>query len=99
MVQLNNLVMIEPLPRPGDLRGFPMDKSYRSIITINPNIRSGKPTIRGLRYTVYDVLSYLAAGMSITEILEDFPDLTEEDIQACLSFAADRDHQILVAAA
>ena len=76
-----------------------MDKSYRSIITINPNIRSGKPTIRGLRYTVYDVLSYLAAGMSIPEILEDFPDLTEEDIHACLSFAADRDHQILVAAA
>jgi uncharacterized protein (DUF433 family) len=76
-----------------------MDTSYRTIITINPNIRSGKPTIRGLRYTVYDILSYLAAGMSVAEILDDFPDLTAEDIQACLSFAADRDHQILVAAA
>lgn len=75
-----------------------MDKSYRTIITINPNIRSGKPTIRGLRYTVYDILSYLAAGMSVAEILDDFPDLTAEDIQACLSFAADRDHHILVAA-
>jgi uncharacterized protein (DUF433 family) len=84
--------------RSGDLEGMTMDKSYRTIITINPNIRSGKPTIRGLRYTVYDILSYLAAGMSVAEILDDFPDLTEEDIQACLSFAADRDHQILVAA-
>jgi uncharacterized protein (DUF433 family) len=83
----------------GDLGGISMDKSYRTIITINPNIRSGKPTIRGLRYTVYDILSYLAAGMSVAEILDDFPDLTEEDIQACLSFAADRDHQILVAVA
>jgi uncharacterized protein (DUF433 family) len=76
-----------------------MDKSYRAIITINPNIRSGKPTIRGLRYTVYDILSYLAAGMTVAEILDDFPDLTEEDIQACLSFAADREHQFLVVAA
>jgi uncharacterized protein (DUF433 family) len=57
-----------------------MDKSYRDIITINPNIRSGKPIIRGLRYTVYDILSYLAAGMTVTEILDDFPDLTEDDI-------------------
>jgi uncharacterized protein (DUF433 family) len=79
--------------------GTRMDKSYRTIITINPNIRSGKPTIRGLRYTVYDILSYLAAGMTVAEILDDFPDLTEEDIQACLSFAADREHQILVVAA
>jgi len=53
-----------------------MDKPYRTIITINPNIRSGKPTIRGLRYTVYDILSYLAAGISVAEILDDFPDLT-----------------------
>jgi uncharacterized protein (DUF433 family) len=48
---------------------------------------------------VYDILSYLAAGMTVAEILDDFPDLTEEDIQACLSFAADREHQILVVAA
>jgi uncharacterized protein (DUF433 family) len=76
-----------------------MDKPYRAIITINPNIRSGKPTIRGLRYTVYDILSYLATGMTVAEILDDFPDLTGDDIQACLSFAADREHQILVVAA
>jgi uncharacterized protein (DUF433 family) len=82
-----------------DVKGTSMEKSYRNIITINPNIRSGKPTIRGLRYTVYDILSYLAAGMTVAEILDDFPDLTEEDIQACLSFAADREHQILVVAA
>jgi uncharacterized protein (DUF433 family) len=73
-----------------------MDKPYRAIITINPNIRNGKPIIRGLRYTVYVILSYLAAGMTVAEILDDFPDLTEEDIQACLSFAADREHQFLV---
>jgi uncharacterized protein (DUF433 family) len=73
-----------------------MDKIYHKYITINPNVRSGKPTIRGLRYTVYDILSYLAAGMSVAEIIEDFPDLTEEDIRACLSFAADREPQILV---
>lgn len=64
---------------------------YQSIIVVNPAIRSGKPIIRGLRYTVYDILSYLAAGMSVAEILADFPDLTIEDIQACLTFAADRE--------
>lgn len=73
-----------------------MEKSYHKIITINPAIRSGKPIIRGLRYTVYDVLSYLAAGMTRAEILDDFPDLTEEDIQACLEYAADRERQIMV---
>lgn len=73
-----------------------MDKPYQSIITINPHIRGGKPIIRGLRYTVYDILSYLASGMTIAEILEDFPDLTEEDIQACLSFAADRERQVAI---
>jgi uncharacterized protein (DUF433 family) len=73
-----------------------MEKSYHNIITINPAIRSGKPIIRGLRYTVYDVLSYLAAGMTPAEILDDFPDLTEEDIQACLAYAADRERQIMV---
>ncbi|HEU5087079.1 MAG TPA: DUF433 domain-containing protein [Roseiflexaceae bacterium] len=74
-----------------------MNNSYQSIITLEPGKRSGKPTIRGLRITVYDVLSYLAAGMSTEEILADFPDLTKADIQACLSYAADREHQILVA--
>jgi uncharacterized protein (DUF433 family) len=74
-----------------------VNNSYQSIITLEPGKRSGKPTIRGLRITVYDVLSYLAAGMSTEEILADFPDLTKADIQACLSYAADREHQILVA--
>jgi uncharacterized protein (DUF433 family) len=73
-----------------------MMKSYLNVITINPNVRSGKPTIRGLRYTVYDILSYLAAGMSVAEILDDFPDLTEGDVRACLSFAADREAHVLV---
>ena len=66
-----------------------MDKDYRNIITIEPGKRNGKPCIRGMRITVYDVLSYLAAGMTKTQIIEDFPELTEEDIQACLSYAAD----------
>ncbi len=69
---------------------------YREIITIEPGKRGGKPCIRGLRITVYDVLSYLAAGMSQREILDDFPYLTEEDIRACLSYAADRERQLLV---
>ena len=73
-----------------------MMKSYLNVITINTNVRSGKPTIRGLRYTVYDILSYLAAGMTVAEILDDFPDLTEGDVRACLSFAADREAQVLV---
>ena len=66
---------------------------YRDYITIEPGKRSGKPCIRGMRITVYDVLSYLAAGMSQDEILADFPYLTREDIQACLSYAADRERQ------
>jgi uncharacterized protein (DUF433 family) len=74
-----------------------MSTPYQSIITLEPGKRSGKPTIRGLRITVYDVLSYLAAGMTPQAILEDFPALTEADIQACLSYAADRERQLLVA--
>jgi uncharacterized protein (DUF433 family) len=61
---------------------------YRKIITIEPGKRSGKPCVRGLRITVYDGLSYLAAGMTHQEILKDFPYLTEEDIRACLAYAA-----------
>jgi uncharacterized protein (DUF433 family) len=64
---------------------------YRHLITIEPGKRGGKPCIRGLRITVYDVLEYLASGMSEDEILRDFPDLTREDIRACLAFAADRE--------
>lgn len=71
--------------------------SYQSIITIEPGKRGGKPCIRGMRITVYDVLSYLAAGMTPGEILEDFPYLTEDDIRACLAYAADRERQTLVA--
>jgi uncharacterized protein (DUF433 family) len=67
---------------------------YREIITIEPGKRSGKPCIRGLRITVYDVLGYLAAGMTHEELLRDFPDLTENDIRACLAFAADREKNI-----
>lgn len=67
---------------------------YREIITINPAKRGGKPCIRNLRMTVYDVLEYLAGGMTEAEILKDFPDLTEEDIRACLAFAADWDRKI-----
>jgi uncharacterized protein (DUF433 family) len=68
---------------------------YRAIITIEPGKRGGKPCIRGLRITVYDVLEYLASGMSEAEILTDFPDLTADDIRACLAFAADRERRLL----
>jgi uncharacterized protein (DUF433 family) len=61
---------------------------FTGLITLEPGKRSGKPCIRGLRITVYDVLEYLAAGMTHQEILEEFPDLTEQDIRACLAYAA-----------
>lgn len=69
---------------------------YREIITIEPGKRSGQPCIRGLRMTVQDVLEYLAGGMTEEEILTEFPDLTLEDIRACLAFAADRERQLAV---
>ena len=69
---------------------------YKDIITLEAGKRSGKPCIRGLRITVYDVLSSLAAGMTIDEILNDFPSLTRDDILACLSYAADREHHTLI---
>ncbi len=69
--------------------------NYRDIITIKPGKRGGKPGIRGMRITVYDVLSYLASGMSHQEIVTDFPYLTEQDILACLAYAADREKQML----
>ncbi len=72
-------------------------EDYTNIITIQPGKRGGKPVIRGLRITVYDVLSYLAGGMSEDEILADFPELTREDIRACLSYAADREKRLIVA--
>ena len=76
-----------------------MSVPYQDIITIESGKRSAKPCIRGLRITVYDVLSYLAAGMTHDEILTDFPYLTEDDILAWLSYAAQREQQMLVAEA
>jgi uncharacterized protein (DUF433 family) len=67
---------------------------YSKIITIEPGKRSGKPCIRGMRMTVTDVLEYLAGGMTEAEILAEFPDLTAEDIRACLAFAADRERKL-----
>ncbi len=68
---------------------------YSKIITIDPGRRGGKPCIRDLRITVYDVLEYLASGMSEEEILADFPDLEREDIRASLAFAADRERRLV----
>lgn len=76
-----------------------MSAPYQTIITIEPGKRGGKPCIRGMRITVYDVLSYLAAGMTPQDVLADFPYLTEDDIRACLSYAAERERQMLVAQA
>jgi uncharacterized protein (DUF433 family) len=67
---------------------------YLKHITINPGIRSGKPTIRGTRITVTDILEYLAGGMTPEEIIADFPDITIEDIRAVLAFAAQREHRL-----
>ena len=68
---------------------------YQDYITIEPDKRGGKPCIRGLRITVYDVLDYLASGMTEEEILADFPDLKADDIKACLAFAADRERRLM----
>lgn len=70
--------------------------NYRDIISINPNIRFGRPCITGTRISVYDVLGWLASDMSIEEILYDFPHLTKEQILACLAWAADRDRNVKV---
>jgi len=67
---------------------------YKQFITRNAGIRFGKPCIKNTRISVYDVLSWLAAGMTFNEIVEDFPELTESDIRACLAFAADREHRL-----
>jgi uncharacterized protein (DUF433 family) len=68
--------------------------NYSGIITMEPGKRSGKPCIRGLRITVYDVLESLASGMSHADILREFPYLTKTDIRACLAFAADRERKL-----
>ena len=67
---------------------------YRNIIRRNPNKRFGKPCIRDTRITVYDVLGWLAAGMTFDDIIHDFPELTVSDIKACLAYAADREHKL-----
>lgn len=98
----------EPLPRASHIpkRGelvrtpgktYTYDVDYLQRITIEPGKRGGKPCIRGLRITVYDILDYLASGMSQEEILTDFPDLTPDDIRACLAFAADRERRLMSA--
>jgi uncharacterized protein (DUF433 family) len=68
---------------------------YRSILTIEPGKRGGKPCIRGLRITVYDILEYLASGMAEPEILSEFPELTAQDIRACLAFIVDRERRLM----
>ena len=72
--------------------------SYQDRITIDTLIRSGKPCIKGTRIAVADVLDYLGGGMAVAEILDDFPDLKAEDIQACFAFAAERERRLSVAA-
>jgi uncharacterized protein (DUF433 family) len=72
-----------------------MTMEYERLITIEPDKCGGKPCIRGMRITVYDVLEYLASGMSEQEILQDFPDLTHDDLRACLAFAADRERKLV----
>lgn len=68
---------------------------YSKLITIEDGKMGGKPCVRGLRITVSDVLDYMASGMTHEEILSDFPDLTEEDLRACLAFAADRERKLV----
>ena len=70
--------------------------NYLKRIAIDPKIRSGKPCIKGTRIAVADVFDYLGGGMTVAEVLDDFPDLTAEDIQACFAFAADRDRRLNV---
>ena len=69
--------------------------NYRDYITVEPNKRGGKPCVRGLRITVYEVLEYLASEMSEAEIIDDFPDLTREDLKACIAYAADRKRRFM----
>jgi uncharacterized protein (DUF433 family) len=70
---------------------------YKNYISINANIRFGKPIISGTRITVYDVLSWFANGMTLNEIIEDFPELNEAQIKACFAYAADKEHKLSVA--
>jgi uncharacterized protein (DUF433 family) len=71
--------------------------NYSEHISINPSVRFGKPCVKGTRITVYDVLGWLASGMSIPQIISDFPEINEEQIKACLGFAADKEHKYKIA--
>ncbi len=73
--------------------------NWQDRISVNPAVRSGKPCVRGTRITVYDVLEYLAGGMTEDKVLADFPDLTRDDIRACLAFAAARERRLSNSAA
>ncbi len=85
-----------PLPSPIGHHRMPfMTSDLLKRITVDPGKRSGKPCIRGLRITVSDVLEYLASGMTEVEIVADFPDLSSDDIRACLAFAAERERRLL----
>ncbi len=72
--------------------------TYQNYISIDPEIRFGRPCITGTRISVYDVLGWLGLGMSVANIIDDFPELTEEQIRACLFYAADREHKVRVIA-
>jgi uncharacterized protein (DUF433 family) len=72
-------------------------KNYRDYIEIKPGVRFGRPCIKNTRISVYDILSWLASGMTYKEIMEDYPEINEEHIQSCLAIAADREHRIRVA--
>lgn len=71
--------------------------NHSDYISINPNIRFGKPCLKGTRISVYDVLGWLASGMSYEDIMDDFPDINKEQILACLSFAADKERKLKIA--
>ena len=79
-------------------KGYSSRMTWQGIITLEPGKRGGRPCVRNMRITVADVLGWLAAGMAHAEILSDYPELTEEDIRACLSYAADRERGVLTAA-
>jgi uncharacterized protein (DUF433 family) len=80
------------------IKGYSSRMTWQGIITLEPGKRGGRPCVRNMRITVADVLGWLAAGMTHAEILSDYPELTEEDIRACLSYAADRERGVLTAA-
>jgi uncharacterized protein (DUF433 family) len=79
-------------------KGYSNNMKWQGIITLEPGKRGGRPCVRHMRITVADVLGWLAAGMTHEEILSDYPELTEDDIRACLSYAADRERGVLIAA-